>query len=105
MVLVLEYADGVHSLRLGAFAERRAVRRPFESAVQMLEMRENHYRRDQAASGFDGRDVTAPIVCKGKRYEFEPELAAAGPRNPPAGKNESGAEHSVGALEGRDAHA
>ncbi len=105
MVLVLEYADGLHPLRHGAFAGGWGIRRPFESAVQMLEMRENHDRRDQAASGFHGGDVTAPIVCKGKRYEFEPELAAARPRNSPAGKNESGAEHSVGALEGRVAHA
>ena len=104
-MVVLEYADGLHPLRHGAFAEGWSVRRPFESAVQMLEMRENHYRGDQAASGFHGRDVTAPIVCKGKRYEFEPELAAARRRDSPAGKNESGAEHSVGAREGRDAHA
>src|SRR6266403_1242388 len=38
MVLILEDADGVHSLWRGALAERWAVRRPFESAVQMLEL-------------------------------------------------------------------
>src|SRR4029077_16039578 len=37
----LEYADSVHSLRRGACAERRAVWRAFESAVQVLEMRES----------------------------------------------------------------
>jgi hypothetical protein len=39
MVLILEYADGVHSLWRGAFVEGWGIRRAHESAVQMLELR------------------------------------------------------------------
>src|SRR5260370_40204374 len=77
MVLILSYADSVHSLWCGAFVEGWRVRRPFEGAVQMLEMRKDHHRGDQAARGFHGSDVSASLVCKGKRHEFEPEFAAA----------------------------
>src|SRR5438132_2498721 len=48
MVLILKYADGLHSLWRGTFAERGAIRRPYKSAVQMLELREDHDRGDQA---------------------------------------------------------
>src|SRR5260370_42116863 len=78
MVLILKYADSGHSLWGGAFAEGCGVRRPFEGAVQMFEMRKDHDRGDQATRRFHRGDVSGSLVCKGKRYQLESELAASG---------------------------
>src|SRR5216683_2106120 len=77
IVLILEYADGLHSLWRGAFAEGWAIRRPYESAVQMFEMWKDNDRGDQATRGLHGGHVTASLVCKGERHEFKSEFAAA----------------------------
>src|SRR5882724_9720858 len=77
MVLTLECADGVHSLRRGSFAEGRASQRPFKGAVQVFKMRENDNCGDQAARGFHGGHVATSLLCEGKRHEFEFEFATA----------------------------
>src|SRR5260370_7743670 len=80
MVLILKYADSVHSLWGGAFAEGCGVRRPFEGAVQMFEMRKDHDRGDQAARRFHRGDVSASLLCTPQPHQFDLNLSASGPR-------------------------
>jgi len=63
MVLSLKDAGSLHSLRHGTLAEGYAVRRSYESAVQVLEVRKDHHRGYQAECGFHRGDVSASLVC------------------------------------------
>src|SRR5215472_15796885 len=104
-VLAWNYEDSLYSLRRRTFVKGYGIWRPLQGAVQVLEMRKDHDRGNQAANRLHRGDDSSSFLRARQCHQLEIESTSTRSRIAAAREQESCSQHRLWPLEGPDSYA